>query len=353
MSPRLMRILTKFKLILLWFRRILFAPDHFGHNIFRKFYLAVRGGYLLDQYYIYDFKHNDRREYLSEFDWYRSRYINSPFEPMLNNKLIATEVLGQYVKVPKAFVLKNNGKMVSLDYDAEDGFFEFEDVVALLERERYLFMKPVARGKGVGVYRLEMDEAGNVLIDGEITPKDAFRKFLDKRDGWFLSEGIDQHEFLNNLYDNATHTIRFITIRDPESGVIKPLFAVQRIGTAETAPVDNGSRGGLVAQINMETGVLSEAKSLQALAVHKVHPDSGTPIEGAVIPGWKDVVDQMVSLHRHVPFMNFIAWDILLVPDGICIIEANTSSGPNIIQLWGPQRYGELGDFYRAHGCIK
>ena len=61
----------------------------------------------------------------------------------------------------------------------------------------------------------------------------------------------------------------------------------------------------------------------------------------------------MLALARKFPFMNFIAWDILLTDEGICIIEANTSSGVNIIQLWGPQRNGELGDFYRAHGVIK
>ena len=62
--------------------------------------------------------------------------------------------------------------------------------------------------------------------------------------------------------------------------------------------------------------------------------------------------EEMLALARTFPFMNFIAWDILLTDEGICIIEANTSSGVNIIQLWGPQRNGELGDFYRAHGVI-
>ena len=42
------------------------------------------------------------------------------------------------------------------------------------------------------------------------------------------------------------------------------------------------------------------------------------------------------------------------LPDGTnCIIEANTSSGVNIIQLWGGQRNGELGDFYRHYGVIR
>ena len=61
----------------------------------------------------------------------------------------------------------------------------------------------------------------------------------------------------------------------------------------------------------------------------------------------------MLRLAKKLPYMYFVAWDILIAPDGFCIIEANTSSGVNIIQLWGGQRNGELGDFYRHHKVIK
>lgn len=58
----------------------------------------------------------------------------------------------------------------------------------------------------------------------------------------------------------------------------------------------------------------------------------------------------MLDLAAKFPYMYFIAWDLVLTDRGICVIEANTSSGVNIIQLWGGQRHGELGDFYRYHG---
>ena len=61
----------------------------------------------------------------------------------------------------------------------------------------------------------------------------------------------------------------------------------------------------------------------------------------------------MLELTNKLPYMYFIAWDIIITPNGISVIEANTSSGVNIIQLWGGQRYGELGDFYRHHRAIK
>ena len=109
-----------------------------------------------------------------------------------------------------------------------------------------------------------------------------------------------------------------------------------------------------MANIDLDTGVLSEARCLHNRNVYEVHPDSGAPIKGAKIPGWAKIKEEMLELANKLPYMHFIAWDILVTEDGsICIIEANTSSGVNIIQLWGGQRNGELGDFYRFHKVIK
>ena len=390
MDSLLNRIVWKAKLFCLWWRRIIFASDHFGHNPLRKIWLALRGGYTLDQYYLYDFAHNDRRDYLSEFDWYRSRNINKPYDMMLNNKVIATEVLGQYIQVPPVFMQKNRGKMVwltdgekkygdltngtaastpSSTTDASDvaangaavptpsaskGYCQVSDALQLLRQEGSLFMKPLAAGKGKDVFRLEWDAARSCYrIDGDEASEEEISDFLTRHDGWFLSGEAKQGAFASSLYPHSGNTIRFITLRDPETGLIRPFVAVQRIGTDQTAPVDNGSRGGLVCHIDMETGELSEAKCLQRAGTWERHPDTGAQLKGRMVPDWDQLKATMVGLHQKLPFMNFIAWDVLLTDEGPCIIEANTSSGPNIIQLWGPQRNGELGDFYRFYGCIK
>lgn len=351
MHPFIKTAVKKAKLAYLWVVRILFAPNHFGASIFTRLHLAICGGYMVDQSAIYDFKHNDRHEYLSEFDWYRSRWINQPFDQMLNNKIICTEVLAQYTYVPRIFLMKNKGRMVSLVKKEADGYRTNDDVWDLLNTHTSLFMKPLAAGKGKGVRRLDL-LGETSFVDGKAVTKAELYSFLDENDGWFLSEGIKQHPFLDSLYEKTTNTIRFITLRDPDSGNFKVFFAVLRIGTKETIPVDNGSRGGLVASIDLETGELSEARSLHSKAVHEAHPDSHAQIKGRIIPDWQNVKTHMLDLARNFPFMNFIAWDILLTENGPCIIEANTSSGVNIIQLWGPQRNHELGDFYRAHNVI-
>lgn len=344
----------KMKLFLLYWRRIVFAKNHFKCPWYKKIRANLSGGFLADQWMLYDFDHNDRHEYLSEFDWYRSRYINEPFDFVCNNKIASAEILKQYVRVPESYMIKNRGYLSSFQSQA----LEYEDALELLKEKKTLFFKPYGKGKGTGVCRLSWIETkkrpeGQPAIDLKSMEEEEFLNFLKKHDNWFISEAMEQHHYSSEIYDKTVNTIRFITLRDPKTHIFKVFFAVQRIGTKETIPVDNGSRGGLVSKIDLDTGVLTEARCLHNKNVYEVHPDSGAPIKGVVIPGWQQLKEDMLNLANHLPYMHFIAWDILITEEGHCIIEANTSSGVNIIQLWGGQRHGELGDFYRYHGVIK
>ena len=336
------------KLTLIYWLRIILAPNRFKLPFWKKLKANLGGGYLADQYVLYDFDHNDKGEYISEFDWYRSRYINEPFNKMLDNKVICTEVLSHYIKVPAIQLGKNGRHLIQYLPDVKS----YEDIVPLLKRVGKSFLKPISAGKGKGVHLLQYED-GKVYIDEEyVTDADLIR-FLKKMPDWIMTEVIKQSEFLDTLYNKTTNTIRFITMKNPETQKIKVFFAVQRIGTSKTIPVDNGSRGGLVSKIDLETGELGVARSLHSLEVHEVHPDSKSPISGESIPNWTTIKEEVLALANQFPFMHFIAWDLLLTEDGVCVIEANTSSGPNIIQLWGGQRNDELGNFYRYHGIIK
>ena len=327
--------------------RILGAKNHLKTPLHKKIKANLSGGYLADQYTLYDFDKNNMKDYISEFEWYKSRSINEPFNPMFDNKIICNEVLEPYVRVPKIFVAKNQGRLIKYT-----DINTYEGILDLLHSEEKLYIKPINAGKGKGVYLLTASNE-KFYIDDKETSDSAMIAFLKKDTNWIITEAMVQGDYLNNIYDKTANTIRFITWKSPKTDEFEVFFAVQRIGTKQTIPVDNGSRGGLVAHIDLETGILSEARNLHSLNKWEIHPDSKNPIKGAQVPNWDQIKKEMLELANHFPFMNFMAWDILLTPEGICIIEANTSSGVNIIQLWGPQRNGPLGDFYRHHGIIK
>ena len=114
------------------------------------------------------------------------------------------------------------------------------------------------------------------LVDARPVPESKVRDLLSSMDGWFLSEAMEQHPEVAAIFPETTNTARIITLRDPETGIPEVFFAVLRIGAASTIPVDNGSRGGLVARIDLNTGALSEARSLWSTESHTHHPTLAT-----------------------------------------------------------------------------
>lgn len=346
MNSQLGRLRRRLELCFRYLFHIWGAKNQLPVPFHKKIKANLLGGYLGDQYMLYDLDRNDKREYISEFEWHKSRYINEPFNDLFDNKIICNEVLERYIRVPKIFVAKNQGRLIKYTH-----FDTYQRIIDLIHRERKLFIKPIKVGKGKGVYLLRF-HAGSLYIDACQVSDDEMLAFLKKDSNWLIAEAVEQNNYLNGLYDQTTNTIRLITWKSPKTGEFEVFFAVQRIGTKASFPVDNGSRGGLVANIDLETGVLSMARSLHSLDAWEYHPDSGAKIKGIKVPDWTFIKTEMLQLACQFPFMNFIAWDILLTEKEICIIEANTSSGVNIIQLWGGQRNGPLGDFYRHHGII-
>lgn len=339
----------KLKLFVLFWGRIVFAPDHFHTPLLTRLRANFSGGFLADQWMLYGLDGKKRKDYISEFDWYRSRYINEPFDFMLNNKIVATEAFGRYIRMPRIYAINSHGHTTGPDGELLDE----AQLLALLREKEDTVIKPYGRGKGLGVHRLGYT-GGSYTIDGSVVAEEELRRHLAGRKNWYLTETIHQHPYADALYDRTVNTLRVITLRDPDSGEFKVFFAVQRVGTHRTVPVDNASQGGLVCRVDLETGRLSEARSLHELTVYQQHPDSGQRFEDVVVPGWAELKEELLALARRFPYLSFVAWDVVKLPDGQnCVIEANTSSGVNIIQLWGGQRHGELGDFYRYHHVIR
>ena len=57
------KTIKKIKLIILYLTRIIFVRNKFKVSFFTKVKANLFGGYLADQYILYDFKHNDKKDY--------------------------------------------------------------------------------------------------------------------------------------------------------------------------------------------------------------------------------------------------------------------------------------------------
>ena len=349
MRRSLRALAYKIELIAIWVVRILFAPGHFGVNVFKRIRYAVFGGFMPDQVAMYSLDRRRKKEYLSEFDWHRSRRINEPYSAMLNNKLVFAELVSRYCPTPEVYAVKQHGSVRGLHGRDIRGC---RDLLPLLNELGAFVVKPVCAGKGNDVSIVFAAEEG-IVVNGKASDGETLIKKLEKSKEWLVCAYAHQAAYLKEIYPGSANTIRLITLYDAEKGTAEPAYAVQRLGASWTGAVDNGSKGGLIAKVDMETGILSEARSLHSLEVWERHPDTNAPIKGTVIPDWQAIRDGVTAVANELPYLDFIAWDILPTADGFTVIEANTSSGVNILQVFSPERNGRLGTFYREHGVIK
>lgn len=334
-------------LLLVFIVRIVLAPRKFKVPILKGLYYNFFGGFTANQVALYNLNKKNKHEYLSEFDWYKSRKINYPNAYKLNNKLTCNNIIKDYVNVPTTCITKEQG----IYKNRNNQVIKLEEVITELKKEKSLFFKPISIGKGRGIFRLDY-EKNKFFIDYKKISEKELKKILEEKENYFISTRIKQNAYLDKIYDKTSNTIRIITARN-NNGKIEVLAAVQRIGTKTTIPVDNGSQGGLIANIDLNKGTLSAARSLNNKKIYKNHPDSNSQIEGIKIPNWNYIKEEITKVTTKLTDFKFIAWDILPTKDGFYVIEANNSSGVNIIQIFGGQRNKKLGNYYKSQGIIK
>ena len=286
--------------------------------------MAFNGGFTANQFYIFNLRENDRREYLSEYDWFKSRLLNKPYDYILNDKFLFNEIARQYVAVPEIYAVK-----------------------------RDVILKSLSSGKGNGVFHIQFSDTGAMYIDGRFSNDDEVISKLTRKKNWIVTERIKQAGYSENIFPGCLNTMRILVIKDCDSGLFKIINAVHRFGTSSTGAADNASRGGIVSQIDIATGAMTEALSIKNLNIYYFHPDTNVKIKGVAIPGWENIKKEIIELSERFFYLKMIAWDVAVTSEGLFIIEANSSSGVNILQLWEGQRNKELGEFLKYHKIIR
>lgn len=310
-------------------------------------------GFSVNEYVWYDLAHNDCADYISEFERLRSREINAEYKFVLDNKLVFEEIFSQYTNVPRNYALIQDGNICPL-HDAE---ISGETFGAFLRSAGKTILKWLDRGGGTGTYLFESRD-GVLLANGAACSDEQLEKIRCREGKAILCQYVDQSAFSASLYPHTTNTIRIVCARKKGETAAKIIAAVQRIGCEDSIPVDNVSSGGMTSRIDLETGELSYGiaklgRKDRRMKKFPVHPDSQNQIAGKIIPNWTQLKQDILDLTNKVPYLNFVAWDVLLTEDGFCIIEGNASSGCGIFQMEHGVRNTMLGDIYRSYGVIK
>ncbi len=184
-----------------------------------------------------------------------------------------------------------------------------------------LICKPTASTQGKGVVKIHCggDTDKKALYD-QITG-------MDRR--MICEECIVQHPAIAAFNPTSVNTIRVLTIVDND--VCHHVYAGFRMGCGEV--VDNFHAGGIIATVDVSTGITCmDAINLDGTHFSH-HPKSGLPTLGFQIPHWDQVLSLTEEAALRMKGVGLVGWDVAVTEDGVCLIEGNAEASYHIIQL--------------------
>ena len=151
--------------------------------------------------------------------------MNQPaYYDKFNNKILFNQIFKKYIK--RDFLNLQEATV--------------EDSTQFIEKYHVIIVKPIDLqcGKGIDACQENVKELYNKL----------------KQNGQILvEEAVVQAKEMNQLFPYAVNTLRIVTARVNDKTTI--LFRALRIGNGKNV-VDNFNHGGMVAPINVETGIV-------------------------------------------------------------------------------------------------
>ena len=169
-------------------------------------------------------------------------------------------------------------------------------------------------GKSVRFWDVRSDADRQALIE------------LWEKEPLIVEEVLSQSEDLYTFSGCSVNTMRMITLvdRDRQAHVARSEFRMGRSGME----IDNFSSGGLVAQVDVESGVIFTPGRDENGREYIFHPDSGKQIVGFRIPEWEAYRQFVCALAERFPDVRYVGWDVIRNREGqFCVVEGNKDAG--------------------------
>ena len=314
---------------------------------------VLRRGFLSESYVLYDLERNNPSLYLSDLSRFvRTFHINgSPH--VLDDKFVFAVMLDS-MGCPTAPLraLVSKGQFTSTETGRR---LDEAGVVDLLRTYPELVVKPRFGGGGGKIRFLALAD-GMLLVNKRTLGFPEMVRLLQRQEEHVVTERIYQHSYAARVYPHSTNTIRIVTMLDVACGTPFIAAAVHRFGTSASLPVDNWSKGGISAALDVDTGRLGAGITFPnryAARVHERHPDSGEPIAGIRVPSWPRIRDGVLALAARMPLdVPYVGWDVIVTEAGFVVLEGNRYSDVNLLQVHGPLLRDErVRAFYRKYGA--
>jgi len=186
-----------------------------------------------------------------------------------------------------------------------------------------LFVKPAGLSGGAGTFIVDSD-----------TILQAVEK-LNNRHAFLVNECLGNEDYSDAIHQDCLSSLRIHLYRS--SSGIKCHSIVHKFGTKHSRHVDNLRAGGLVSQVDIETGVLSKGWSPNHNPMWmNEHPESRHKLDGFVIPKWQEKQEAIKKIVDVLNFVDFVGLDVAVTNKGLRLLEVNALPSRILMQFQRP-----------------
>lgn len=206
--------------------------------------------------------------------------------------------------------------------NTEEGYEKFKE---FCQKHHNILVKPLSEscGKGIEIFQTNSSNIKNIYNN------------LIETNRILVEEIATQCEELSRLHPTSINTIRIVTLNN------EIVAAYLRIGNNNNI-VDNFNHDGLVAPINIETGIIDYLAIDKKMNTYERHPITNESILWFRIPKWPRIKRFAIQVSKEIPEVGYVGWDICLGEKDPFLIEGNEFPGHDLYQL-PPHRTNGIG----------
>lgn len=290
-----------------------FEFDKYEKLIIDMLYSKNILGFKFYEYFGYGFEKKSikkRTEFISEsyrLNYFRRLNKNKSEVDHLDNKYTSYQRLKGFYRRDIIFI--------SDDYH-KDRFKEF-----CMKHNKFI-VKPDKGSFGQGIKVVNLSDYENY--------EELFLQLRKEKPFFICEELIIQKKYLAEFHANSVNTMRVFTYNNKNNVI--PICSWLKTG-CNGSIVDNGGAGGLIAAVNIKSGVVIGDAANEKGERFKKHPNSRKVFKGVQIEEWDELIKLVCDAAVKYPEVGFIGWDVAHSINGWEIIEGNVQGQINLYQL--------------------
>lgn len=144
--------------------------------------------------------------------------------------------------------------------------------------------------------------------------KELYEEIVEKNQT-LIEEIIIQNKELSKLHKESINSVEVITLLG------KTVAAYLKIGNNKNK-VDSFEEGGLIAPIDIETGIVSGYCVDKEQNIYEKHPLTKTMILGFKIPLWEEIKKTCEEMALEIPQIGYASWTIAVGEEKLFLLDA-------------------------------